>query len=260
MQIGAFTGYFDVAQVTLYGFWIFFAGLVIYIRREDKREGHPMVTDNPRAGRHAKPDGFPPTPPSKKFLLNHGTGVAYSAGGEERSLVGIATTPYPGAPIEPVGNPMIDGIGPASWAMRTDEPDLGFDDHLPKIRPLRVATDFFLATEDPNPVGMPVVAADGLKAGICSDVWVDRSEVIIRYLECELTGSMRRVLIPMNLAQIMTGPRAQIRVNSITAEQFAHVPGLKHPDEVTLREEDQIMGYYGGGKLYATPERMGPLL
>ena len=31
--------YMDVAQVTLYVFWIFFACLIFYLRREDKREG-----------------------------------------------------------------------------------------------------------------------------------------------------------------------------------------------------------------------------
>jgi len=29
---------------------------------------------------------------------------------------------------------------------------------------------------------------------------------------------------------------------------------------VTLREEDRIMGYYGGGQLYATPRRTEPLI
>ena len=39
MGIGAFTRYIDVPQVILYVFWIFFAGLIYYLRREDKREG-----------------------------------------------------------------------------------------------------------------------------------------------------------------------------------------------------------------------------
>ncbi len=39
MQDGA---YLDVAQVTLYVFWIFFGCLIYYLRREDKREGYPL--------------------------------------------------------------------------------------------------------------------------------------------------------------------------------------------------------------------------
>ena len=36
-----FTETFDVAQMTLYLFWIFFFGLVLYLHRESKREGFP---------------------------------------------------------------------------------------------------------------------------------------------------------------------------------------------------------------------------
>jgi hypothetical protein len=37
--------YIDFAQITVYLFWFFFAGLVIYLRREDKREGYPLESD-----------------------------------------------------------------------------------------------------------------------------------------------------------------------------------------------------------------------
>ena len=36
------------AQVVLYAFWIFFAGLILYLRREDKREGYPLESDRGR--------------------------------------------------------------------------------------------------------------------------------------------------------------------------------------------------------------------
>ena len=35
MHRGAITDYIDVAQVVLYVFWAFFAGLIVYLRRED---------------------------------------------------------------------------------------------------------------------------------------------------------------------------------------------------------------------------------
>ena len=56
------------------------------------------------------------------------------------------------------------------------------------------------------------------------------------------------------------GREGVVKVASITAAQFAGVPALKSPDEVTKLEEDKIVGYFAGGHLYATPERMGPLL
>ena len=66
MQTGAITGYIDVAQVVLYAFWVFFAGLIFYLRREDKREGYPLESDRP--GRLAV-EGFPAMPSPKTFLM-----------------------------------------------------------------------------------------------------------------------------------------------------------------------------------------------
>lgn len=41
----------DGAQIALYAFWLFFAGLIIYLRREDKREGYPLESpQGPREG------------------------------------------------------------------------------------------------------------------------------------------------------------------------------------------------------------------
>ena len=45
MPRGEITAYLDVAQVVLYAFWIFFAGLVFYLRREDRREGYPLEAE-----------------------------------------------------------------------------------------------------------------------------------------------------------------------------------------------------------------------
>ena len=36
-----------------------------------------------------------------------------------------------------------------------------------------------------------MVAADRKNAGVVRDVWVDRSEVVIRYLEVEISGGKR---------------------------------------------------------------------
>ena len=57
-----FSQNFDFAQLVLYAFWIFFALLVIYLRREDKREGYPLESD------HGPVEGFPKPPGDKKFI------------------------------------------------------------------------------------------------------------------------------------------------------------------------------------------------
>ena len=252
---GAITGYIDVAQLTLYAFWIFFAGLLFYLRREDKREGYPLQSD--RSGR-VTVQGFPNLPKPKMFLLAHG-GVVYAPRVETpRPVLARPTEAWPGAPLVPTGNPMLDGVGPAAYAERADEPDVMFDDGLPRIVPLRADPAFFLAAEDPDPRGMVMVGADGAAAGVVGEVWVNRTETIVRYLEVDVAG-VGPVLAPMNLVQIDAVGR-RVTVRAITAAQFALVPKLRQPNQVTLLEEDRIMGYFGGGTLYAMAGRAEPLL
>ncbi len=54
--------YIDGATIAIYAFWLFFFGLIVYIRREDKREGYPL--DSPQGPR----EGWPPVPPAKQYL------------------------------------------------------------------------------------------------------------------------------------------------------------------------------------------------
>jgi photosynthetic reaction center H subunit len=52
----------------------------------------------------------------------------------------------------------------------------------------------------------------------------------------------------------------KIAVESILGNQFADVPAIKSQDQITMLEEERVMAYYGGGTLYATPERREPLI
>ena len=54
----------DVAQIAIWLFWIFFFGLVYYLRREDHREGYPMED----AG--GTKEGWPAAP-KKSYKLPH---------------------------------------------------------------------------------------------------------------------------------------------------------------------------------------------
>ena len=169
--------------------------------------------------------------------------------------------PWVGAPFQPTGNPMVDGVGPASWARRHDEPELAYDDGLPKIVPLRSAADFFLAAEDHDPRGYEVVALDGIAVGRVVDAWIDRSEYIVRYLEVELDPAIapRRVILPMHFSKFRN-KQMLVKVASINSFQFPEVPALRHPDVITPLEEDKITAYYAGGLMYSTASRIGPLL
>jgi len=289
-QTGDITGYIDVAQIVLYGFWIFFAGLIFYLRREDKREGYPLESD--RAG-GVEVVGFPAMPEAKTYALPHGG--TYQAPPEEedtRPVQAEPTNPWPGAPLRPVGDPMLAGVGPGSWAERHDEPDLTLEGR-PRIVPMRSAPGFSVEPRDPDPRGMEVFGADGESAGTVRDLWVDLSEPQVRYLEIALHDGKgqqaeaaeeppsqppqpeqpqpqqqpqepaqqkgRPVLLPILCAKI-DARRGRVRVDAILGSQFANVPPVRQPDQVTQREEDQICAYYAGGRLYATPARQESLL
>jgi photosynthetic reaction center H subunit len=293
METGALTSYIDVAQVVLYVFWAFFFGLVIYLRREDKREGYPLERDHEDPARRERVRGFPDLPAPKTFYLAHGQGTRTLPHGklDERPIAARRAAAYPGSPLLPTGNPMLDRVGPASYAERPNKPDLTYKGE-PRIVPMRVDSEFSIASQDPDPRGMEVVGADGEVGGVVSDVWVDRAEPQVRYLELEVAGSgasaeageagaaeseeeggvfgeggifgsptpsPRRVLLPINFTRI-DGTRRIVRVASILGHQFADAPVLQNPDQITLQEEDMVCAYYGGGTLYATPDRQEPFL
>jgi photosynthetic reaction center H subunit len=252
---GVVTSYIDVAQVTLYAFWLFFAGLIFYLRREDKREGYPLDPDRSSGARGTF---FPPMPEPKTFLRTHG-GTYTAPGGnpDDREIQAVPVAPWPGAPLQPTGNPMVDGVGPAAYALREDVPDTTIDG-LDRIVPLRLDSDYSIETRDPDPRGMQVMGGDRQVAGTVKDVWIDRTEPQIKFLELELAGG-QTVLAPMTMARVNSW-RGQIKVRSIMSHQFADVPKLKSPDRVTKLEEDKITGYYAGGTLYAEPSRLWPAL
>jgi photosynthetic reaction center H subunit len=153
---------------------------------------------------------------------------------------------------------MLASIGPGSYSDRSDVPDTTSEGGL-KLVPMRDASEVSIPSGDPDPRGLPVVGADGAVGGTVRDLWVDRSELVFRYLEVEVpvTGGTRTVLLPMNFTRISS---AQVKVRSILGAQFAQVPTTRSPNAVTLLEEDKIVAYYGGGTLYATPQRQEPLL
>ena len=260
MIIGAISNYIDVAQIVLYGFWIFFAGLIFYLRREDKREGYPLESD--RSSDRVMVQGFPAIPDPKVFLLSNGETQEAPRAEPEREFALTPVAPWPGAPLMPTGDPMKDGVGPASYALRADVPDVTAEGEN-KIAPLRLLSDYLLETRDPDPRGMEVMCADNQVAGTETDVWVDRGEPQIRYYEVEvpLEEGSRQALLPVGFARILGGRiRPLVRVESIFAHHFADVPATKSPDQITRLEEDQICGYFAGGHLYAHPWREESML
>ncbi|MCF7991673.1 MAG: photosynthetic reaction center subunit H [Thiohalocapsa sp.] len=258
MPIGAITNYIDVAQLTLYVFWFFFFGLVFWIRQEDKREGYPAESQRVRGVKMM--EGFPPMPKPKTFTMPHTGRKVVKPGPEapQYKLNAEPIAPWPGAPLAPTGNPMLAAVGPGSYSARVAEPDLTHGGE-PRIVPMRVAKHFSVVDKDPDPRGMPVIGCDGEQGGTIKEIWVDRAEPQIRYLELETAKGGKRVLVPITLSKVR-GKKGVVEVESITGAQFADAPTLSNYDQITMAEEDKVVAYYGGGKLYATPERAEPFL
>lgn len=254
---GAITPYIDVPQLTLYAFWIFFAGLIIYLTLESKREGFPLITSKPGERLY----GLLPLPSPKTFILHDGTTRSFPWNEPLETLAMKQTSNFEGAPWEPLGDPMQLGLGPASYALRLDVPEMTHEGTHRTV-PMRLDDGFSIASEDPDPRGFPVIAADGEVAGTCSDLWVDRTSIQARWLEVALPDpAARRLIVPIELVQITTNARSgTVKVRSITAAQFITAPVPASPESVTAREEDRISAYFAGGNLYATPSRMEPLI
>lgn len=252
MGTGAITSSVDVAQLVLYAFWIFFAGLIYYLIREGHREGYPMDSDR------GVIEGWPRAPSPKTYKLANGHEVTVPNDKvSPQTLNAEPSHRLTGAPLDPVGNPLLAGVGPGAWADRADVVDVDSHGH-PKIVPLRTKPDFGVSGKDPDPRGMEVLGADGEVAGVVTDLWVDNAEMLFRYLEMRVPSNGRSVLIPINFARITR--RRGVEVHALYAPQFADVPGTRSEMQVTMLEEEKIMAYFGAGLLYADETRAEPLV
>jgi len=251
----AIIGNLDLASISLWLFTGFFVGLVIWIQRENMREGFPLETDD---GKQLPSLGLP-MPEPKTFKLPHGRGEVTVPDGlpEQRELALARTSEADGFPFVPTGDPLVDGVGPASWCLRRDVPELDGHGH-PKIIPMS-ASEHFAVAAGRDPRGLPVEAGDGTIVGKISDMWIDEPEQLVRFLEFELDGThgTGKRLVPMTFAVIK---KDRVRIHAIFAQHFANVPTTASPRQVTLLEEDKVAAYYGGGKLYASEERLEPQL
>jgi len=250
-------GGLDVAELAFWVFMIFFVALIFYLRREDRREGYPL--ENMVTGRRENVDGMLVTPTPKRFVLPFDGGTVLAPRSNDREAVKIAGTRrvdrFDGAPIAPTGDPLVDGIGPAAWANRAKVPDLDMEGR-PRLVPMSEHSEFWLASGDRDPRGLPFVGSDGKVGGRVVDVWVDRSEAVARYFGVELEGG-RRVLAPITMCDV---ERSCVTTDSIAAHQLAGSPGLESPHQVTRYEEERAVAWFGGGYLYSSPTRAEPLI
>lgn len=247
----------DVAELALWAFFLFFLGLVVYLRREDHREGYPMEEDV--GGRvHVPSLIFDPTPKTFQLPFGHGTRQAPRANDRDSMKLNARRTgAWDGSPLEPIGDPLQAGVGPGSYAIRPDVPDFDFEGH-PRIVPMKSKPDFYVAPKDPDPRGFTVVGADRVIAGTVSDIWIDTADRLVRYIEVA-TPSGKSVLAPMFMASV-DRRRRSIEVDALCGRQFDGAPETPASGTITMNEEERVQAYFGAGYLYATPSRAEPLL
>jgi photosynthetic reaction center H subunit len=247
-----FFGNFDLASLAIWMFWGFFALLIYYLQTENMREGYPLETED---GNVAPNQGPFPVPKPKTFRLPHGKGevtvpsTANETAHRRTDLALARTSVSEGFPHAPTGNPMLDGVGPASWVPRRDEAEVDGHGHN-KIVPMSLL-EGFVVSAGRDPRGLPVQAGDLEVVGRVSDVWVDAPEQLVRYIEIELNSGKKR-LVPMTLARIWSD---RVRVNFLASDSFDNIPATRSTTEVTKLEEDKISAFVASGWMYDAPKR-----
>lgn len=240
----------DLAQVALYLFWLFFAGLIYYIQRENMREGYPLENEDGSAAQ-----SFFSLPQQKTFDLPHARGT-YTVPDYQREARELALAPTAGSggfPYAPTGDALRDGVGPAAWAARRDEAELDGHGHA-KIQPMSKLGGFSVAAGR-DPRGLPVKCHDLQSPGVVSDIWVDVPEQLVRYLEVTLTGGGTR-LVPMPMVRIKSDA---VIVNALDSVSFVDIPTTASDAQVTKLEEEKISAFVAGGYMYTADKRPSKL-
>ena len=83
----------------------------------------------------------------------------------------------------------------------------------------------------------------------------EEKDLLDKYATTDLVPSL---MVPK--AHLSKSEPKKVEVVCVRAEHFTDVPSLKSPDRVTLLEEDMIQAFYAGGRLYAEPKRLGPIV
>ncbi len=248
-MIGVFTTQIDLAQVLIAATVLAWFVLVWYLQREMKREGYPLEEAIPTV-RHSIV-GWPDMPPPKTYLRLEGGTATLPQEYERRELAAQPREMYPGAPLYPVGEPLLAGIGPSSYTLRRDEPFLLLSGE-PCLQPVRRTPHLRCVDPAMDPRGLRALGSDFADAGLCVDVWYDDESKIPRYLEVELNAGQGIRLVPIFYCSLRAGSSG-FRCDAITGAQFRLAPTIRRPDVITAREEDIVNGFWAGGHMYSAP-------
>jgi len=111
--------YIDTPTILIYLFWAFFFALIVYLRREDKREGYPLESDR---SQNITVQGWPAIPEPREPRAKH------------PALAGAGAPTPRVTETEPTGDggssraPATGSGGPSGPASRPPQPTVGPDE------------------------------------------------------------------------------------------------------------------------------------
>jgi len=239
-------GNLDVAILCVIAFVTFFIGLLVHLRREDKREGYPVEVAG-LFGRTQRAQGFPAMPAPKLFYRPHDRGVAQAPHIEAPEQVRPgASLPPMSYPLDPGPDPLEEGVGAAAYTrIREALPDLDVNGE-PKLISLNDHAQYYIPDGDPDPRGWALVSADEEVVGTVHDLWFNRAEFFLRYFEVSIEGAEGRRLVPAFFAEALPRDRA-VRATTLVAKDLRRSPIRADDSCITMREEDRLNGFYAGG-------------
>ena len=243
-------------------FFIFFFGLVLHLRTEDKREGYPLTDP---AGGEATARASRPCPNPKTFLLRQG-GVVTAPTSRGRTPAERRTRafPFPGSSLDPTGDPLERRRRPRRLCAPQHRAHCGSRRAWCRSAPCAPPSgDWALAKGDVDPRGLPVIDIYGATAGVVRDLWVDRGVKILRYLEVEVRLRRCAPFCPSYHTDIRRLRAAGSASRPSAPPSSPRRRGWPSPDVVTAREEDQINAFYAGAQFFGRegarrPPRLAP--
>ena len=241
------TQHIDLPQLAFWLFFLAFVAICWFLRKNDKREGYPLVA-SPFVGGAMLGAPDPGTPLT--YVLNEGGTTSTPHDYPQAPAAVLPLYRFDGTPFRPTAELLGTSLGPGAWVMRKDEPMLTEGGEL-LLQPLRLCHEWSVSRGEANPRGMAVFDCRWRPVGIVADVWIDRGIRIIRHLEVELREQLGggRVLVPIYHTTIAEAAR-EIRVTALSGPEFRAIPMPAAPDRITAREEDRLNAYFAAGRFY----------
>ncbi len=255
MLLGNITSSIDLPQAAFWVFFLFFVGLVLVLRRNDKLEGYPLKSSPFNSTPLL---GFPLPPEPRAYELNEGGITIAPHLYPQADVRAVPLYPFDGTPLSPVGNPLTAGLGPGAYVIRQHGPMLLENGEL-MLQPFNALRDWSLGANQTDTRSMTVFDWRWREIGTVHDFWVDRAIEIVRLFEVKLHAEFGggHVLVPIFHVDIKERAR-EIRVTALNAHQFKHIPMPAAPDRITAREDERLNAYFAAGRFYRDSPLIDP--